>query len=130
MNFLAETLGLTALISMNNPLEMLKSRLQTTTELINSENLQQSHTVVQSFRNIIETEGLRALWKGNLLNILRYFPVEKLNYEAKNYIKNFLPKAGPYNFISGVLGGWLASMVFYPLDALRVSVSISSVPQK
>ena len=116
MEVVAENFGVIAMITLNNPLETLKSRLQTTSEMMKKGLLKNQYKGVRDCSMVlIKNEGYKALWKGNLLSILRFYPVEKLNFEAKNMIKTFFPTAGWANILSGILGGWFSSAVFYPL---------------
>lgn len=32
-------------------------------------------------------EGIKAFWKGNFTNVLRYFPTQALNFAFKDYFK-------------------------------------------
>ena len=79
---------------------------------------------------VLKIEGVRALWKGNLVSLLRYYPNEKVNYLAKSKIKSFLPASGLSNIVSGVMGGWLSAALLYPTDTLGICLSVSPDSQR
>ena len=37
---------------------------------------------------VVAEEGFGSLWRGNLANVIRYFPTQALNFAFKDYIKN------------------------------------------
>src|SRR5689334_1430633 len=43
--------------------------------------------VVDCFSRVISEEGFTQLWRGNLANVLRYFPSQALNLAFKEQIK-------------------------------------------
>lgn len=80
------------------------------------------------FKRVIAEEGPRELWRGNLANVIRYFPTQALNFSFKDFYKRTFC---PYNpdteffkfFIGNLASGGAAgatSMLFvYPLDFAR-----------
>ena len=42
------------------------------------------------FSRVIAEEGFGSLWRGNLANVLRYFPTQALNFAFKDYFKNLI----------------------------------------
>ena len=36
---------------------------------------------------VVAEEGFGSLWRGNLANVIRYFPTQALNFAFKDYIK-------------------------------------------
>lgn len=48
----------------------------------------------------------------------------------KNQFRRVMPQTLTGNTISGILGGWLSSMMFYPLDVVRVFFSASTSSSK
>lgn len=75
---------------------------------------------------------MTALWRGNLANVIRYFPTQALNFAFKDTYKKYL---NPYNpkteklafFIGNVMSGGAAgatsSMFVYPLDFARTRLA-------
>jgi solute carrier family 25 (adenine nucleotide translocator) protein 4/5/6/31 len=43
--------------------------------------------VVDCFARVSRSEGVGALWRGNLANVLRYFPTQALNFAFKDQFK-------------------------------------------
>lgn len=39
---------------------------------------------------VIAEEGIGSLWRGNLANVIRYFPTQALNFAFKDYFKNLI----------------------------------------
>ena len=84
------------------------------------------------FSRVIQTEGVGALYRGNLANVIRYFPTQALNFAFKDTFKKYLcpfdPKTDGFKFFLGNLasGGaaGAASLCFvYPLDFSRTRLA-------
>ena len=39
---------------------------------------------------VVAEEGFGSLWRGNLANVIRYFPTQALNFAFKDYFKNLI----------------------------------------
>jgi len=85
------------------------------------------------FARVAKEEGFWSLWRGNLANVVRYFPTQAFNFAFKDaYQKIF----NPYNkhtqstkwFLGNLMSGGMAgatSMVFvYPLDFARTRLGV------
>eukprot|EP00824_Muranothrix_gubernata_P026324 TRINITY_DN914_c0_g1_i1.p1 TRINITY_DN914_c0_g1~~TRINITY_DN914_c0_g1_i1.p1 ORF type:complete len:311 (-),score=65.85 TRINITY_DN914_c0_g1_i1:54-986(-) len=79
---------------------------------------------VQTYKN----EGLRSFWRGNFVNVIRYFPTQALNFGFKDTYRNwfcpFDPKTQFWPFFFGSLAsggaaGASSLMIVYPLDFAR-----------
>lgn len=78
-------------------------------------------------------QGVAALWRGNLANVIRYFPTQALNFAFKDTFKNIFLKGVDkdkqfWRFLAGNLasGGaaGAASLCFvYPLDFARTRLA-------
>ena len=63
------------------PIERVKLLVQNQDELIKQGRLKDPYKgVMDCFRRTIADEGFAALWRGNLANVLRYFPTQALNF--------------------------------------------------
>ena len=95
-------------------------------------NLQKPYAgLIDCLKTVSKSEGVRALWKGNFLGIMRFFPNESLNFFLKNKLKANLPDQFIMNIGAGVVGGWVSAFVFYPIDTVRIFLTSStSKPQK
>lgn len=88
--------------------------------------------ISRKYRGIIDcakaikvNEGMNALWKGNSITLLRFFPNEAINNYVKNVSRSQLPSSYMSNVVSGVVGGWMAAAVLYPIDTVRIMMSTS-----
>lgn len=67
--------SMSAIITIANPLELIKSRYQTMNEMIAKGALNHHYKGIRDCaKNITTQEGVRALWKGNSISIIRFFP--------------------------------------------------------
>jgi solute carrier family 25 (adenine nucleotide translocator) protein 4/5/6/31 len=53
------------------------------------------------FKKVIAEEGFNSLWRGNLANVLRYFPTQALNFAFKDQFKRMFG----YNKVSPTIPG-------------------------
>ena len=73
------------------------------------------------FKRVVKEQGYVALWRGNLANVIRYFPTQALNFACKDFYKQWLcpynPKKEPGlfflgNMASGGAAGALLSQLY------------------
>merc|ERR1711926_44144 len=80
---------------------------------------------------VLKTEGVYPFWRGNLANVLRYFPTQALNFAFKDAIKATFatPKDASAarkfgtNILSGGTAGTLSLMFVYSLDYARTRLA-------
>ena len=108
------------------PLERVKLLLQT--QHTNDRVTKPYKGIGDCFSRILKEEGVRAFWRGNMANIIRYFPTQALNFSIKDHIQAIFPRVdriqNPYKFVAknllaGGLAGSVTSLVIYPLDFAR-----------
>merc|ERR1711939_727644 len=84
------------------------------------------------FSRVMQEQGLQAFWRGNFVNILRYFPTQAFNFAFKDTIKAMFPKYSPkndfwkffaVNMASGGLAGAGSLCIVYPLDYARTRLA-------
>lgn len=84
------------------------------------------------FSRVLSEQGMGAFWRGNLANVIRYFPTQALNFSFKDvYKKIFNPynaKKEPVKFffgncMSGGAAGATSLCVVYPLDFARTRLA-------
>merc|ERR1712048_147714 len=84
------------------------------------------------FVRVFQEQGLRAFWRGNFTNIIRYFPTQAFNFAFKDSIKRLFPKADPkkefgkffaINVASGGMAGAGSLCLVYPLDYARTRLA-------
>jgi solute carrier family 25 (adenine nucleotide translocator) protein 4/5/6/31 len=84
---------------------------------------------VDAFVRIPKEQGMTAFWRGNLANVIRYFPTQALNFAFKDVYKNIFMKGVDKktqfwtwfaaNLASGGAAGATSLCVVYPLDFAR-----------
>jgi len=88
--------------------------------------------IVDCFTRVAKEQGVGAFWRGNLTNIIRYFPTQAFNFAFKDGIKAMFPKADKntefakffaINMASGGLAGAGSLMIVYPLDYARTRLA-------
>jgi solute carrier family 25 (adenine nucleotide translocator) protein 4/5/6/31 len=76
------------------PIERVKLLLQTqdANKKIQDGTAKRYTGMVDCFSRVTKEEGLGAFWRGNLANVIRYFPTQALNFAFKDtYKKIFCP---------------------------------------
>jgi len=127
--------GVSAAISktLAAPIELIKLRIQNMDEMLKNGTLDKKYNgIADCFRRVIAEEGFNSLWKGNLANVLRYFPTQALNFAFKDFYKTKLSrdkkKHGYFQFVMGnIASGGAAgatSLAFvYSLDYARTRLA-------
>merc|ERR550519_1369316 len=72
--------------------------------------------IIDCFARVAKTEGILPFWRGNLANVLRYFPTRALNFAFKDTVKELFatPSGAPKweKFATNIASGGCAG-VFY-----------------
>lgn len=88
--------------------------------------------IIDCFVRVNKEQGFASFWRGNLANVIRYFPTQALNFAFKDTFKRLF---NPYNpktqfwpfFFGNVMAGGTAgaaSLLFvYPLDFARTRLA-------
>jgi len=114
------------------PIERVKLLVQNQDEMIKQGRLDKPYTgVMDCTRRTLASEGLAPFWRGNLANVIRYFPTQALNFTFKDTIKAIFacPKdASPTrkfatNIASGGFAGTLSLCFVYSLDFARTRLA-------
>jgi len=88
--------------------------------------------IVNVFTRVAAEQGIGAFWRGNLVNVMRYFPTQAFNFAFKDTIKGFFPKYSAktdflkvlgVNVASGGLAGAGSLTIVYPLDYARTRLA-------
>jgi len=114
------------------PIERVKLLVQNQDEMIKQGRLDKPYTgVVDCTKRTLASEGVAPFWRGNLANVLRYFPTQALNFAFKDTIKaqfkvgkdaSQVTKLGS-NVAAGGLAGSLSLTVVYSLDFARTRLA-------
>ena len=87
--------------------------------------------VIDCTKRVLTTEGVYPFWRGNLANVLRYFPTQALNFAFKDQIKMLFKTSKDAsstvkfatNIASGGFAGTLSLMFVYSLDYARTRLA-------
>lgn len=114
------------------PIERVKLLVQNQDEMIKQGRLNEPYKgVVDCVQKTLKSEGVIPFWRGNLANVLRYFPTQALNFAFKDTIKALfkVQKDAPQyvkfgtNIASGGLAGSLSLTLVYSLDFARTRLA-------
>lgn len=115
------------------PIERVKLLVQNQDEMLRTGRLSEPYKgVTDCFKRVIADEGFVSLWRGNVANVIRYFPTQALNFAFKDYYKrlfNFDKKRDGYftwfvgNMASGGAAGATSLMFVYSLDYARTRLA-------
>jgi len=122
------------------PIERVKLLIQNQDEMLKSGRLTVPYKGIgDCFKRVIAEEGFVQLWRGNLANVIRYFPTQALNFAFKDQFKRMFgytkEKDGYWKWFGGNLasGGaaGAASLTFvYSLDYARTRLANDSKTAK
>ena len=79
-----------------------------------------------NMKSILQKEGIRYLWKGNMTNCVRIAPQMAVNYSVFGYSKKHIDVGNKdiNNLICGALGGSVSMATIYPLETVRSRLSL------
>ncbi|KAG5436931.1 hypothetical protein PCANB_001341 [Pneumocystis canis] len=113
-----------------SPLELFKTRLQSTVHSPNSPSI--FFTVATGIQDMVRVQGFQSLWKGLSPTLWRDVPFsgfywmgyERIKYFLKDYIeslKNLKPGTSEFirSFISGGISGSVAAFITHPFDSVK-----------
>lgn len=134
INFLAGGVSGAVAKTCTAPIERVKLLIQTqdANPKIISGEVARYNGIVDCFVRVAREQGIGAFWRGNLTNIIRYFPTQAFNFAFKDSIKALFPKVdkktefGKFfliNMASGGLAGAGSLMIVYPLDYARTRLA-------
>eukprot|EP00455_Lapot_gusevi_P024888 TRINITY_DN25_c0_g1_i1.p1 TRINITY_DN25_c0_g1~~TRINITY_DN25_c0_g1_i1.p1 ORF type:complete len:302 (-),score=115.24 TRINITY_DN25_c0_g1_i1:103-1008(-) len=124
--------GLAAAVSktVSAPIERVKLLLQ---------NQGESAAITKPYKGIVDVfvrvpqeQGFASFWRGNMANVLRYFPTQALNFAFKDFYKRWFerPRSAGFwpcllgNMASGGAAGATSLIVVYPLDFARTRLAV------
>merc|ERR1712076_231286 len=117
------------------PIERVKLLVQNQGEMLKQGILDKPYSgVVDCTTRTMKTEGLGAFWRGNMANVIRYFPTQALNFAFKDTVKALFKtsKDAPQyekfgkNIISGGIVTVTAGLMSYPIDTIRRRMMMTS----
>merc|ERR1712110_806239 len=117
------------------PIERVKLLVQNQDEMLKQGRLDKPYNgIVDCTRRTMAAEGVGAFWRGNLANVIRYFPTQALNFAFKDSIKAMFSVAKDasqvtkfsVNIASGGCAGSLSLLFVYSLDYARTRMANDS----
>jgi len=134
INFLAGGVSGAVAKTITAPIERVKLIIQTqdSNPKIRSGEVARYTGIGNCFTRIAAEQGVPAFWRGNLTNIIRYFPTQAFNLAFKDSIKAMFPKVDKkadalksfgINMASGGLAGAGSLLIVYPLDYARTRLA-------
>merc|ERR1712088_701156 len=114
------------------PIERVKLLVQNQDEMIKQGRLDKPYKgVIDCTTRVLKTEGIIPFWRGNLANVLRYFPTQALNFAFKDTIKAIFAtpkdasqaKKFTMNILSGGMAGTCSLLFVYSLDYARTRLA-------
>lgn len=100
--------------------------------LIKSGQVKRYTGIMDCFTRVASEQGIKAFWRGNFTNVIRYFPTQAFNFAFKDTIKALFPRYNPKtefgmffltNMASGGLAGAGSLCIVYPLDYARTRLA-------
>merc|ERR1712039_815561 len=88
--------------------------------------------ILNCFTRVSAEQGFSAFWRGNTVNVIRYFPTQAFNFAFKDTIKAIFPKYNSKtdfwkffatNLASGGAAGAGSLTIVYPLDYARTRLA-------
>merc|ERR1712151_212435 len=136
-NFLVDFFvgGISAAVSKTvvAPIERVKLLLQVQDANPNIPADQRYNGIGDCFNRVKAEQGIGAFWRGNMANLIRYFPTQALNFACKDKYKEIFmgktnPKTEPVKFFmgnmaSGGAAGATSLCFVYPLDFARTRLA-------
>jgi len=115
------------------PIERVKLLLQVQAASTQIAADKQYKGIIDAFRRIPAEQGALSFWRGNLSNVIRYFPTQALNFAFKDRYKQIFQhwdaktdfwKFFAGNLASGGAAGATSLLFVYPLDFARTRMAV------
>lgn len=114
------------------PIERIKLLVQNQGEMLKQGSLTEPYKgVIECATRTFKNEGILAFWRGNMANVIRYFPTQALNFAFKDTVKALFKTAkdAPQyekfgkNILSGGCAGSMSLTFVYSLDYCRTRLA-------
>lgn len=115
------------------PIERVKLLLQVQAASTQIAADKQYKGIVDAFVRIPKEQGMASFWRGNMSNVIRYFPTQALNFAFKDKYKQLFQhwdaktdfwKFFAGNLASGGAAGATSLLFVYPLDFARTRMAV------
>lgn len=114
------------------PIERVKLLVQNQGEMLKQGLIDRPYNgVIDCTTRTMKSEGVFSFWRGNMANVIRYFPTQALNFAFKDTVKSMFKTAkdAPQyekfakNILSGGVAGSLSLTFVYSLDYCRTRLA-------
>jgi solute carrier family 25 (adenine nucleotide translocator) protein 4/5/6/31 len=115
------------------PIERIKLLIQNQDEMLKTGRLDKPYKgIADCSSRVMASEGFVAFWRGNLANVIRYFPTQALNFAFKDYFKSLFGYSKDRdgytkwflgNLASGGAAGACSLFFVYSLDYARTRLA-------
>lgn len=114
------------------PIERVKLLVQNQDEMIKAGRLDKPYKgVIDCTTRTFRTEGILPFWRGNMANVIRYFPTQALNFAFKDQVKAMFKSSKnegymlkfSKNVLSGGVAGAMSLCFVYSLDYCRTRLA-------
>lgn len=114
------------------PIERIKLLLQNQGESKAAKAQGEYKGIMDCIRRVPAEQGMSSFWRGNMANVIRYFPTQALNFMFKDMYKAWFgrPRSDGFwpcllgNVASGGAAGATSLLVVYPLDFARTRLAV------
>ncbi|XP_056426224.1 mitochondrial adenyl nucleotide antiporter SLC25A23-like isoform X2 [Hyla sarda] len=91
-------------------------------------------SILRGLQGMIEEGGVRSLWRGNGINVLKIAPESAIKFMAYEQIKKLIRGQNETlrvreRFIAGSLAGAIAQTVIYPMEVLKTRLALRRTGQ-
>ncbi|XP_033845356.1 calcium-binding mitochondrial carrier protein SCaMC-2-B [Periophthalmus magnuspinnatus] len=110
------------------PLDRLKVLMQVHASKRNSMH------IASGFLHMIREGGVRSLWRGNGMNVIKIAPESAIKFMAYEQIKRLIGSKQetlgiPERFVAGSLAGAIAQSSIYPMEVLKTRLALGKTGQ-
>jgi solute carrier family 25 (adenine nucleotide translocator) protein 4/5/6/31 len=112
------------------PIERVKILLQL--QAVSTQIKEPYTGILNCFSRVAKEQGIGSFWRGNLANVVRYFPTQAFNFAFKDTYKQFIVRHSPKtdkmlffleNLACGGAAGASSLLIVYPLDFARTRLA-------
>ncbi|EFX71570.1 calcium-binding mitochondrial carrier protein SCaMC-3-like isoform X1 [Daphnia pulex] len=111
------------------PLDRLKVFLQV-------HGLNRFGSLAACARHMLHEGGVRSLWRGNGINVMKIAPESAIKFMAYEKLKQYIKSGSPTRdlgmyerFVAGSIAGCISQTTIYPLEVLKTRLSLRTTGQ-